>query len=266
MALCFIKKIMSKKSLFTVSLLFCMFTSWFAFSKDPEGYYYQIKIYHFKGKAQEERIDSFLQHAYLPAMRRAGLKELGVFKPISQDINDQLIYVFIPFRKLQQVESTRKMLENDKQYQQDGKDYLNALYNDPPYSRIESMLLKAFSSMPKPAIPSLNAPKNERFYELRSYESATENYSLNKIKMFNVAEVSIFQKLNFNAVFYGQVISGSKMPNLMYMTTFNNKADRDKHWAAFTPEYSKVKSLPEYQNNVSKNVQVYLYPTDYSDY
>jgi hypothetical protein len=266
MALCFIKKIMSKKSLFTVSLLYCMFTSWSAFSKEPEGYYYQIKIYHFKGKAQEERIDSFLQHAYLPAMRRAGLKELGVFKPISQDINDQLIYVFIPFRKLQQLESTRKVLENDKQYQQDGKDYLNALYNDPPYSRIESMLLKAFSSMPKPAIPSLNAPKNERFYELRSYESATENYALNKIKMFNVAEVSIFQKLNFNAVFYGQVISGSKMPNLMYMTTFNNKADRDKHWAAFTPEYSKVKSLPEYQNNVSKNVQVYLYPTDYSDY
>jgi hypothetical protein len=236
MALCFIKKIMSKKSLFTVSLLYCMFTSWSAFSKEPEGYYYQIKIYHFKGKAQEERIDSFLQHAYLPAMRRAGLKELGVFKPISQDINDQLIYVFIPFRKLQQLESTRKVLENDKQYQQDGKDYLNALYNDPPYSRIESMLLKAFSSMPKPAIPSLNAPKNERFYELRSYESATENYALNKIKMFNVAEVSIFQKLNFNAVFYGQVISGSKMPNLMYMTTFNNKADRDKHWAAFTPE------------------------------
>jgi hypothetical protein len=266
MALCFIKKIMSKKSLFTVSLLYCMFTSWSAFSKDPEGYYYQIKIYHFKGKAQEERIDSFLQHAYLPAMRRAGLKELGVFKPISQDINDQLIYVFIPFRKLQQVESTRKVLENDKQYQQDGKDYLNALYNDPPYSRIESMLLKAFSSMPKPAIPSLNAPKNERFYELRSYESATENYALNKIKMFNVAEVSIFQKLNFNAVFYGQVISGSKMPNLMYMTTFNNKTDRDKHWAAFTPEYSKIKSLPEYQNNVSKNVQIYLYPTDYSDY
>jgi hypothetical protein len=189
-----------------------------------------------------------------------------VFKPINQDINDQLIYVFIPFRKLQQVESTRKVLENDKQYQQDGKDYLNALYNDPPYSRIESMLLKAFSSMPKPAIPSLNAPKNERFYELRSYESATENYALNKIKMFNVAEVSIFQKLNFNAVFYGQVISGSKMPNLMYMTTFNNKADRDKHWAAFTPEYSKIKSLPEYQNNVSKNVQIYLYPTDYSDY
>jgi hypothetical protein len=266
MALCFIKKIMSKKSLFTVSLLYCMFTSWSAFSKDPEGYYYQIKIYHFKGKAQEERIDSFLQHAYLPAMRRAGLKELGVFKPISQDINDQLIYVFIPFRKLQQVESTRKVLENGKQYQQDGKDYLNALYNDPPYSRIESMLLKALSSMPKPAIPSLNAPKNERFYELRSYESATENYALNKIEMFNVAEVSIFQKLNFNAVFYGQVISGSKMPNLMYMTTFNNKTDRDKHWAAFTPEYSKVKSLPEYQNNVSKNVQVYLYPTDYSDY
>lgn len=237
-----------------------------AYSKEPERYYYQIKVYHFKTQEQEKRIDNFLKDAYLPAMHRAGIKHLGVFKPITQDKNDKLIYVFIPFRKLQQLESTVTKLDNDKIYQQDGKDYLNALYNDVPYSRIEAILMHAFTGMPKPAVPQLNTQKSERFYELRSYESATENYSLNKIKMFNISEGSIFDKLNFNAVFYGQVVSGSRMPNLMYMTTFKNKADRDKHWAAFSPEYSKIKSLPEYQNNVSGNVQVYLYPADYSDY
>lgn len=237
-----------------------------AYSKEPERYYYQIKVYHFKTQAQEKRIDNFLKEAYLPAMHRAGIKHLGVFKPITQDKNDQLIYVFIPFRKLQQLESTVTKLDNDKIYQQDGKEYLNALYNDAPYSRIEAILMHAFTGMPKPAVPQLSTQKSERFYELRSYESATENYSLNKIKMFNTSEVSIFDKLNFNAVFYGQVVSGSRMPNLMYMTTFNNKADRDKHWAAFSPEYSKIKSLPEYQNNVSGNIQVYLYPADYSDF
>ena len=257
---------MTKNLLFTASLLFCLFISWSAYSKDPERYFYQIKVYHFKSKAQEERIDKFLQDAYLPAMHRAGIKHLGVFKPISQDTSDQTIYLFIPFRKLEQFHNSNRVLENDKQYQENGKDYLNALYNNAPYTRIESILLKAFSGMPEAAVPNLTGPKSERFYELRSYESATENYSSNKIKMFNEGELSIFKNLNFNAVFYGEVISGSKMPNLMYMTTFNNKADRDKHWAAFSPEYSKIKSLPEYQNNVSKNVQVYLYPTDYSDF
>lgn len=257
---------MSKIKLFTASLFVCLFVSWSAYSKDPESYYYQIKIYHLKNKVQEVRIDKFLQEAYLPALHRAGIKQVGVFKPIAQDTSDQLIYLFIPFRKLDQFQSLTRVLENDKQYLVAGKDYLNAAYNDAPYTRIESILLQAFAGMPGPAVPNLTTPKSERFYELRSYEGATENYSINKIKMFNEGELSIFKKLNFNAVFYGQVLSGSRMPNLMYMTTFINKADRDKHWTAFTPEYSKIKSLPEYQNNVSKNVQIYLHPTDYSDF
>ena len=119
--------------------------------------------------------------------------------------------------------------------------------------------------MPEFAIPKFTTPKSERVYELRSYESATESLASNKIDMFNDHEVAIFTKLNFNAVFYGQVISGSKMPNLMYLTTFNNKADRDKHWTAFGEDYKKISGLPQYQHNVSKNVTLFIYPTDYSD-
>ena len=40
-------------------------------------------------------------------------------------------------------------------------------------------------------------------------------------------EIILFDRLDFNAVFYGEVISGSKMPNLMYMTTFDNQESRD---------------------------------------
>ncbi|MHB1178261.1 MAG: NIPSNAP family protein [Daejeonella sp.] len=219
-----------------------------------------------KNKEQEYRMDKFLKDAYLPALHRAGIKQAGVLKPITQDTSDRLIYLFIPLRKLDQFQKLTAVLGKDKQYLTDGKDYLNAVYDDAPYTRIESILLQAFSGMPAPAVPDLTAPKSERFYELRSYESATENYAENKIKMFNKHELKIFSDLNFNAVFYGQVISGSRMPNLMYMTTFANKADRDKHWAAFGPAYKPFSSMPEYQHNVSKNVQVFLSPTDYSDF
>ena len=36
--------------------------------------------------------------------------------------------------------------------------------------------------------------------------------------MFNEGgEIRLFARLNFNAVFYGDVLAGDRMPNLMYM-------------------------------------------------
>jgi hypothetical protein len=229
-------------------------------------YYYQLRIYHLKTTAQETVIDSYLKDAYLPALHRTGIKQIGVFKPIVVDTAERLIYVFIPFKQLTDFEKVSDRLAKDQQYLSVGKNYFSTAYDCPPYTRIESVLLKAFSIMPAPAVPKMNGSKTERVYELRSYEAATEQLSLNKIGMFNDHEAAIFSKLNFNAIFYGQVISGSKMPNLMYLTTFNNKADRDQHWKDFALEYKEIRDLPQYQHNVSKNITLFLYPTDYSDF
>lgn len=243
----------------------CLFMAQSAASAKPSPYYYQLKIYHLKGKKQQDAVDAYLQSAYLPALHRAGIPMVGVFKPIAIDTAEQLVYVFVPFKKLDDVLKLDETLNQDKQFQLDGKEYLDASYDQAPYNRMETILLKAFSGMPAPAAPNLSGPKKDRVYELRSYEAATENISLNKIGMFNKDEMSIFTKLNFNPVFYGQVIAGSHMPNLMYLTTFNNKADRDKHWADFGPEYKKISGLPQYQHNVSKNTQLFVYPAEYSD-
>ncbi|WP_230383873.1 NIPSNAP family protein [Pedobacter endophyticus] len=232
-------------------------------AKSP--YYYQIKVYHLKSAAQEATVDSYLKDAYLPALHRFGIDHVGVFKPVEKDTADQLIYVFIPFKSIDRYLKLEQALMADQQYLAAGKDYLDASFDKAPYVRMESTLLKAFDGMPTPEWPKLTSNKAERVYELRSYEAATEKLSLNKIGMFNDAEIDIFTKLNFNAVFYGQVISGSKMPNLMYLTTFNNKTDRNNHWQAFGPEYKKISGLPQYQNNVSKNVTLFLYPVNYSD-
>ena len=86
--------------------------------------------------------------------------------------------------------------------------------------------------------------------------------------MFNEGgEVALFARLHFNALFYGEVIAGSAMPNLMYMTSFENKSDRDEHWKAFgnDPEWKKLSARKEYQNNVSKITIEFLRPTEYSD-
>jgi len=231
---------------------------------------YQLKIYHLKNKQQEEQVDAFLKDAYLPALHQLGLSKIGVFKPIGNDTAaDRRIIVLIPFKSFSQFQSVTEQLEQDKRYATSGQSYWTAAYTTPPYSRLESILLESFADNLHLQTPQLTGPRSERVYELRSYESATERLHLNKVRMFVAGgEVGLFKRLGFNAVFYSRVLIGSHMPNLMYMTTFENKAARDEHWKNFgaDPEWKKLSTMPEYQNNVSHIDQLYLYPMAYSDY
>ena len=232
-------------------------------------YYYQIKVYHLKTQAQEDRLDKYLKNAYVPAMHRLGIKKIGVFKPVTADSLGKRVYVLTPFRNWEQLETAGKKIQEDDQYIAAGREYIDAAYNDEFYSRIETIVLRAFPQMPMPDVPVLTASKVDRVYELRSYESSSEQFNVNKVQMFNDGnEVALFKRLGFNAVFYAEVIAGSHMPNLMYMTTFNGKADRDKHWDTFSndPEWKTLVARPEYQHNVSKADITFLHPTEYSDF
>lgn len=259
---------MFKKKLFSI-IIFCLLLSASVYAAS-KGDFYQIKIYHLANQAQEEVVDEYLKTAYLPAMHRAGVAKIGVFKPVTNlnKENERLIYVFIPYKSSKDFFKNEKQLLSDKKYQLDGTKYLDASYKNPPYVRLESILLTAFEKSLRFNLPQLNSTKKDRIYELRSYEGHTEKISKNKIKMFNDGdEIGLFERLGFNAVFYGEVIAGSKMPNLMYLTTFENKADRDQHWNDFGKDegWKKLSADPQYQNNVSKNDGKLLYPTDYSD-
>jgi hypothetical protein len=231
--------------------------------------YYQLKIYHYKNNGQEARLEQYLQHAYVPAIHRAGIKKVGIFKLVNQQDSDKRIYVFIPFSSLDKLAGIDGLLQTDATYLANGNDYIDADYKNAPYDRIESIILQAFPGMPSAAVPDLTAAKADRVYELRSYESATEKYNVNKVHMFNTGnEIGLFKRLGFNAVFYSEVISGSRMPNLMYMTTFKNKADRDKHWEEFKndAQWKTLTAKNEYKNNVSHSEITFLRPTDYSDF
>ncbi|MGK2861096.1 MAG: NIPSNAP family protein [Chitinophagaceae bacterium] len=232
--------------------------------------FYQLTVYHFSNSTQEKLIDDYLKNALIPALHKMNINRVGAFKPLSNDTaSDKRLYVLINFKSLDLVPKLSAKLKADKDYQAKGTGYLDAAYNAAPYTRMETILLQAFSHTPIMQLPSLKEPKSGRVYELRSYEGATEKIYENKVHMFNQGgEIDIFKKLNFNAVFYGDVLAGSKMPNLMYMTTFENMEDRDKHWKAFSadPDWKKLSAMPGYQNNVSHIDITLMRPTDYSDY
>lgn len=235
-----------------------------------EREFYQLKIYSFDNTEQIKTTDSYLKDAFLPALKEIGISTVGVFKEHTE--HDSIIgktYVLIPMNSLDDFLSMESKLATNELHHSKGNGYLEAAHDNPPYKRIESILMKAFIDMPKMATPKLEGPRNERIYELRSYESATEQLYVNKVDMFNAGgEVPLFDDLGFNAVFYGEVLSGANMPNLMYMTAHENEEAQTANWKSFvdSPVWNKLKVRPEYQNNVSKNTKYMLYPTEYSDY
>jgi hypothetical protein len=249
-------------------MLFTVITSSPMIAQEKE--FYELKTYTIKNEEQENRLDDYLENAYLPALKRMGIQQIGVFKVRDTKFKkSDKIYVLIPYQSLAEFESTEKMLALDKTHLSDGADYINAKFENPPYERINSVLMRAFPDMPKMKPSMVESPRSERVYELRSYESPTEALYKNKVNMFNEGgEVDLFESLGFNAVFYAEVISGDRMPNLMYMTTFPTMEIRDSLWGKFgsSPKWKEISSLEKYQNNMNKLDSHLLYPTAYSDY
>jgi hypothetical protein len=235
----------------------------------PKQQYYEIRIYHINQSSQSERIESYLKYALIPALHRAGIQKVGVFKPVEADTAyGKLVYVFLPLKTVDQYLKLSGQFLKDKDYQKAGKEFLDAAYNDPPFTRYESILLKAFKDMPQFRAPVFDTPVGQRIYELRSYESSTEAKAAKKIDMFNQGgEIALFESLNFNAVFYGEVLMGSHKPNLMYMTSFRDMATHDEKWKAFgnSPEWKRLSGLEEYKNTVSKANVFLLQPASFSD-
>jgi len=232
---------------------------------------YQLKIYTFETEAQEKATDDYLENALLPALTRQMIEVVGVFKNRKDTEADSIrkTYVLIPFISLFQYKSLEQQMGYDLTYLEDGKAFINATYDNPSYSRIESILLNAFEDMPMLVATTLEGPRADRIYELRSYESATEKIYVNKMEMFNAGgEIQLFKDLDFHPVFFGEVIAGPNMPNLMYMTTHKNKEEQDQNWKKFVDSegWKEMSSLEKYQNNVSHIDKIFLYPTPYSSY
>lgn len=221
--------------------------------------FYKLIVYHFSSVAQEQSLDNFISEQYLPALHHNGFKQVGVFKPITNDtaIDKQLIVLISANDMNKLAHPIQWMLKE------------NSSATTPIYNRYEQFLLRAFKGMPSMKVPTNKKIKAERIFELRSYESPTEEKYLNKVHMFNEGgEITLFEELQFNAVFYADVLFGSKMPNLMYMTSFDNIESRNQHWKAFgeSATWKKLVAMPFYQNNMSALHSQLLRSTSYSDY
>jgi hypothetical protein len=242
----------------------------YAYSAPPKQDFYQLKVYHLKSDQQLQQIDDYLKGVYLPALHRADIKNIGVFKPITNDTAaEKFVYVLIPFNSADEWMKLNDKLDKDVTYKTSAKSFIEADAVNPPYTRIESVLIEAFPGQPHLVLPS--SKNAERVFELRSYESPTENLHLKKMAMFNTGgEIQIFNRLGFNPVFYGRVLSGSHMPNFMYMPIFESVEKRDAQWKVFgnDPQWKDISTRPENENKVSVSHidSIVMHSAEYSDF
>ena len=227
--------------------------------------YFEMRLYHFRQGPMSRRFDEYCRDAAIPATNRAGIEPVGVFS-VMLGPDTPATYVLIPHPSMESVGTLGERLRDDAEYQKAGAAFIDAPPTDPPYIRVESSLMAAFSAMPRLEVPRLKTEGKSRLFELRIYESHSKKANRKKIEMFNTAEIGIFRRVGLTPVFFGETLIGSKAPNLTYLLVFENAEEREKNWAVFRadPEWAELRSRPEYANIVSNISNVLLRPAAYS--
>ena len=240
-----------------------------AHASDASGKeYFALTHFSFESMAKQEAFDEFLCEAAVPAMQRAGVVRVGVFRRLKAD-NPKLemeadspdLTVLTVHKSPECAAGLIDRMGEDEAFLAAGEKILAAPKSDPAYTRFESSLLLAFDEMPKLEVPST---KDTRVLQLRIYESHSIAKHYKKVEMFNEGgEIEIFRKTGLNPVFFGQALIGSKLPNLTYMVGFDDMEALTAGWATFvkSPGWTALKSDEQYKDTVSNITNWILRPT-----
>jgi len=211
---------------------------------------FEIRTIHLRNTLdnQRQRLLDFLERTTLPAFARAGIGPAGCF---AGSIAEEMPFVLAitSYASMAAMEERRAALNADAEYRK----ALDAFNAQPGlnFDRIDSSLLRGFSAFPHidvPPTPERGTPA--RLFELRRYESNNSSTLARKIHMFESGEIAIFKRLGMRPVFFGEMVVGARMPNLVYMLMFDDMATREKAWRAFgsDPEWQKMRAMPGFSD------------------
>ena len=231
-----------------------------------EQEFYELRIYRVTDGNKAVIVQDYLRKALGPALNRMGIDRIGVFTPLDEKSQGPAVYVLIPYPTLDVIAAVNPALAADASYQEAAEAYFSLPRKDPPFTRIESRLMKAFAGMPVIEMPEQSKSRSARIFELRIYESHNEDKARLKVEMFNEGEIDIMRAVQMAPVFYGETLISNDVPNLTYMLSASDMESHKKHWSAFInhPNWDRMKKMERYKDTVSKITKVMLQPTDYS--
>lgn len=222
---------------------------------------YEWREYEMRFGADQSQLENYFKTALIPALNRAGVKAVGVFKEW-RATDPAKFFVLTPYASLEQRVTVQEKLKADQEYIKSSAAYNSIPVEKALYSRFTSSLMIAFEGWPAITVPAAGP----RVFELRTYEGYSEDAVTRKIKMFHDGEFPIFQRAGLNPVFFGDVIAGDRLPRLTYLLTCPSMEARDKGWVAFVadPAWKKLVADTQYANTISKISNSFLTPTAYS--
>ncbi len=227
--------------------------------------YYELRIYKTKDEHKKMLLDEYLEKALIPALGRMSIDRIGVFTYMDKP-DDYSVFLLIPYPTLEIFAGVNGQLLGDKIYTKAAKDHFSAPIDDPVFTRIMSKFYRAFREMPVIEMPGQTAKDKPRIFELRIYESHTEEKAALKVDMFNSGEIQIMRDTELAPVFYGEALIADDIPNLAYMLSASDRETHEAHWVNFRehPEWKRMKEMPKYKDTVSRITSIFFKPTEYS--
>lgn len=259
---------MTRRSVLTGAAMSAMSASGLGAAEQTEtNVYLELKQWqlHNSPENQAKRLTAFLRDGYSSAIKKAGAQLIGAFSNYI-GLEGPFLITVTEYDSLGIMQQALDALARDSEYQRaletldSGEGY--------PFQREESSLLKTFDGMPRPLLSGPGDTHPSRVFEMRRYESQTEVSFARKVKMFNDGEIGIFQRLGMRPVFFGATIVGTKLPNLVYMLSFDSLTAREELWKKFGSdlEWKKLSAPPElHDDRVVANISnTILRPLDFS--
>ncbi|TWT77022.1 hypothetical protein Pla123a_24500 [Posidoniimonas polymericola] len=225
------------------------------FAEDATKQVIQLRTYTLVDAEAEQRLDDYLENALLPALKRQGIGPVGVLTPAEAEAGQPpRVMLITPADSWAALLDAERRLDADTEYRQAAKDYLATPADKPLVKRITSELLIAFDAWPQTSVPEQKQAGKDRLFELRTYESPTEEFGRLKVEMFNSGEIPIFLDSGISPVFMGQAVVGDKLPNLTYLTVYDDADARDLAWKTFVEhaDWQVLKEVKKYLGTVSK--------------
>jgi len=215
---------------------------------------YEFRTYTIRFRGNLNLLLAYLREALTPALNNLGVKEVHIFRE-SGEAEPIMLHVLIAYPDANTYVEAQQ-LAADPEFLQASAEYDAVPVTSPIYTQFTSSLYLAFEGM-----PNMNAPrKRDTLFELRTYQGATEASNRRKIRMFNVEELELFDKVGLKAVFFGEMIAGPYRPCLTYLLAFKNREERDENWEKFLqhPDWNRMKNAPEYADSLSNIQRTFL--------
>jgi len=225
-----------------------------ATSADDSPEIYELRTYEMAWGGNRTALMSFLKEVESSFLKNMGANHFMSFTEVGQSEPSKLwtLASYPDFSSYQSAISNR----SGQEYLDQAADYMAA---GQTYNRISSSLLYAFDGMKHMKTPIEGAS----LFELRIYEGINEDAVRRKIKMFNDEELELFNKVDLNPIFFGNMVVGPYVPSLVYMLNYRDMDHRDQAWKAFLehPDWDVMKVKEEYANTLSNIRRVFLEQT-----